>query len=450
MADATFRAGGLASGIDTNSLIEQLTAIEARPISLLRNRQAGLQSQISTIGGIISKLGALKDAANALSTGGTLATKVDGTNTQFSAVSGAGALAGQHSLRVETLATAAMNRSTNFDTTTTPVRGGTLTFTVMGKAYDPVTIADGASLADVAFAIRQAGIPVTATVINDGSQNYLSIVNNATGSPLDGGAAMSIVENYTGNVANKQLALNTWSQAPTNSKVHLNGLAITRTSNSISDLIPGVTLSLKSTSLSAETLNVATDTGGTATNVKKFVDAYNAVMATVQGQLNVSATSDRASSLAGDSTLRSLQRTLRDLVTTTVGATTVRSLADIGVKTGRDGMLTVDNTVLEKAITRDPASVNALFATASTGMAEITKSAVDRYTRTTDGLLISRKSGLESNIKRIDTDIVTMETRVEKKRDALIAQFSAMEKIVSRLKATGNFLSQQQSAITGG
>jgi flagellar hook-associated protein 2 len=260
---------------------------------------------------------------------------------------------------------------------------------------------------------------------------------------------MSIVENYTGSGSNNQLNLGSWSQAPVNSKVHLNGLEITRTSNTITDLIPGVTLNLKSTSTTtAETLNVVTDTAGTAANVKKFVDAYNSVMSTVQGQLNVSATSDRSSSLAGDSTLRSLQQTLRGLITTAVGSSTVRSLADIGVKTNRDGSLTVDNAVLEKAIGRDAAAVNALFATASTGMGDITKNAVERYTRTTDGLLVSRKTGLETNIKRLDRDIVTLETRVEKKREALVAQFTAMEKIVSSLKATGNFLSQQ-TAITG-
>jgi flagellar capping protein FliD len=68
---------------------------------------------------------------------------------------------------------------------------------------------------------------------------------------------------------------------------------------------------------------------------------------------------------------------------------------------------------------------------------------VDRYTNSVDGMLISRKKGIEKSITRIDDDVVNLESRVEAKRMSLIAQFTAMEKVVSRLKSTGTFLDQQ-------
>jgi flagellar hook-associated protein 2 len=95
MADSNFRAGGLASGIDTNAIIDSLIKLESRPIDLLRSRQAGLKTQVSALGDITSKLSELSRVALSLSTAGTMATKVSSTHTGFDAVSGSGATAGR-------------------------------------------------------------------------------------------------------------------------------------------------------------------------------------------------------------------------------------------------------------------------------------------------------------------------------------------------------------------
>lgn len=450
MADATIRAGGLASGMDTNSIIEQLIAIEKRPISLLRSRQTGFKSQVSTLGDIISKVQALQTAADGLAKGGVMATKVEGTNTGFTGTSGTGALAGRHEIQVTGLARSAQARSTAFASTTTQVRGGTLTLGMSGTNYN-ITVGDGSTLADVAFAINQSDAPLTATVINDGTNNYLSLVNNDTGYPLTGapGGALTITENYTGTASYQQLGL-AITQPATNSQIAYNGLTINRTSNTISDVIPGVTLSLKALTAAPETLAVSNDTSGTTTNLQKFVDAYNAANSLIQSQLAASAGTNRGATLAGDGALRSLQNSLRGLLTKTVGTTAnVRSLADVGIKSARDGTLSLDSTTLTSAMGRDASAVNDLFANATSGMGAITKTLSDNYTKT-DGILAARRTGLESNIKRIDADIVNMERRVEAKRQTLIAQFTAMEKIVSTLKSTGNFLAQQKWGIDTG
>ena len=100
MAVATFQGRWAGVGHRQQRIIEQLMAIESRPISILKSRQSGLKTQISTLGDISSKVTALFSAADALAKGGTLATKVDGTNTSFSAVSGSGAFAGRYELQV--------------------------------------------------------------------------------------------------------------------------------------------------------------------------------------------------------------------------------------------------------------------------------------------------------------------------------------------------------------
>jgi len=444
-----FRAGGLASGIDSNSLIDQLIKLESRPIDLLRTQQSGMRTQISTLGNLISSLSSLTTAAQDLATGGALATKIEGEATGFVATSGSGATASQHSVQVNNLAAAAISRSAAFASATAPVNGGTLTLDVQGTEYE-VTIADGTSLSDVAFAIRQSGAPVSATVISDGTSHYLSIMNNETGHPLTGtpADALTITENYTGS-GGQNLTFAT-AQAAENAQVTVDGLVINRTSNSIGDIIPGVTLSLKAETAANETLVIGNDNTTTASNIQKFVDAYNSALGIIQSQLQASSTTNRATTLAGDAAVRSLQRSLQGLVTTTVGSASVRSLADIGVKSERDGTLKLDSTALQTAIGRDASAVNSLFADATEGLGEVTKAMAERYTNSTDGILHSRRGGIEDNIERIDDQIANMELRLDARRQTLIAQFTAMERVVAQLRSTGDFLNQQTLAAYGG
>jgi flagellar hook-associated protein 2 len=452
MAVASFRAGGLASGIDSNSIIEQLLAIESRPISMLKSRQSGLRTQISTIGDISSKVTALYSAADALAKGGTLATKVDSTNTSFSAVSGSGAFAGRYELQVGSLASAARTRSAPVLNSTDPMQGGTLDLRVMGQDYQ-VEIGDGSTLADIAFAIRQSGAPVTASVINDGTQNFLSIVNNETGYPLTGPATDGLSINFTpsgsANPSFQQLLLDPPTDA-TNASIEYNGITVHRTSNTISDVIPGVTLSLKSVTGAPEAMVLSNDQTATVANLQKFADAYNAVMKAVQSQLNVSSGTDRNAVMAGDSSLRSLQSALQSLMSRAVGTSgDVRTLADIGLKSAQDGSVSVDTATLTKAMSRDSGAVNSLFADATQGVATTLKTLNTNYTLT-GGILSSRKTGIQSRIDRMNDEIAMMEKRIDKRRELLIAQFTAMENIVSKLKSTGDFLSRQSFKIDTG
>jgi flagellar hook-associated protein 2 len=449
--DASFRAGGLASGIDTSSIIEQLMALERRPIDQLKTRQTGLRTQISTIGDISAKLNSLSTAAKALGTGGTLATKIESTNTSFAATSGSGATAGQHTIKVTELAAAAQLRSGGFADVATAMKGGNMRMEVMGTEV-LVPRADGATLADVAMAIRNANSAVSATVVNDGTLSYLSLINRETGFPLTSDATHALNISHepsgTANPANATLSF-VPVQPASNAKLTVNGLPITRMGNSIADVIPGVTLSLKALTLTPnETLVIGNDAGATATNLGKFVTAYNETLKIIQGQLQATELTDRSKTLAGDTTLQGLQRNLQRLAIGVVGTGTVRTLADLGIKTARDGSLSLDQPTLEKAMTRDAAAANEIFANATSGLGAMTEGMAKRYTSSLDGLLSTRKNGINDSIKRMDGEIEKMERRVDSRRLHLIAQFTSMEKIVSSLKSTGNFMTQQFASMS--
>jgi len=219
----------------------------------------------------------------------------------------------------------------------------------------------------------------------------------------------------------------------------------------LTDVIPSTTLSLSETMSSAQDLVLSNDPTATQKNLQKFVDAYNDVIKLLQRQLNVNGDTNRDASLAGDSSLRALQGRMQQLISTQVsGLSSVRALSDLGLKTARDGTLSIDKTTLEKAITRDPSAINELFATENVGLAEVTDDVVDDYDNSQDGLLASRRKNIQGNIRRMDDTMANFELRLETFRTKLINQFTSMERTVAGLNTIGNFLSQQDTRSTKG
>lgn len=448
---ALFQAGGLSSGMDTGSIIDQLVKLESTPIAALEKRQTAMKTQISSLASIVSKLSALTTAAQDLADGGVAASKVTSTNTAFSATPGTSADSGSYSVEVQALARAAKWRSAAF-TSGEGLSGGTLDLTVQGKAYAGITIADGASLADVAYAVKLSGAPVSAVVLDDGTDQYLSFTNRDTGYPLAGTAADTLAISFSAAAGATGRPL-TYSdatsqpqaQAATNAQVAIDGLLFTRTSNLVTDALPGTTLSLtKAAPGAAEELTLSSDTDATATRLQSFVDAYNGVMALVQAQLNVNKDTDRATSLVGNPAVRALQGRLHALTSAQIpGLGSVRSLADVGIKSAKDGSLSVDATALARALATDSGAINSLFSTAGTGLASVVDKMVQANVRAGDGALVISQDGLNRNIDDMSLQADRLQLRVDSFRQNLVNQFTAMESTVGSLKNVSSFLTSQ-------
>jgi len=191
VADATFRASGLASGLDTNSIVDQLTKLEAIPIDRLKSRQAAFNTQITSLGDLSAKIESLKGAANGLAKNGGLGVKQTTTNTAFVATPGTSAVAGQYDIEITDLASNARARTLG-NTKDAAIKSGTLGINVSGTNYD-ITINDGDTLATIAASIKASGAAVTATVLNNGTQDYLSIVRKVSGFTVGTAAADALV-----------------------------------------------------------------------------------------------------------------------------------------------------------------------------------------------------------------------------------------------------------------
>ncbi len=450
----TITNSGLISGIDTASIVDQLVSLESRPISLLKSRQSAIKSQISALGDIVSRLSALETAAKSLASDGVLAAKTTSTNDAFTATPGQGALAGRYSVRVDQLARAAKWRSGAFTGADATVAGGDLTLAVGTDSFK-ITIAAGTTLADVAFQIRQSGAPVSAQVLTGKDGAYLSVTTRDTGyTGTDPKAALDVTWAASGAGGGQEPGL-AQVEAAQNALFTIDGLDFERRTNTVADAIAGVSLTLKKGAIApaltgtAEDLVLSTDSDATKAKLQKFVEAYNGVMSLVQRQLAVTKDTDRRSTLAGDSTVRSLQHSLQGLLVTEVpGLPSVRTLADVGVKTGRDGSLSIDATSFASALARDPSAIDGLFSKATTGLGQVVSDFVQGQIKATTGVLTARQTGLNKTVTSMDAQMAAMQLRVDGFRANLQRQFTAMESTLSNIKSTGQFLTAQLASTS--
>jgi flagellar hook-associated protein 2 len=444
----SFNAGGLASGLDSNSIIDSLVTIQSAPLTLLRGKQNGIRTQVTLLGGLASKLSSLKTAATVLGSAGVLGVTAANNPMGATATPGPTSRAGRYAITVDALANSARARSQAFDSGFAPVTGGTLTVGYDGQSFD-VAIADGATLNDVATSINAQAPNVSAVVLFDGTKSYLSLTRLDTGfdSATGAASALTLSETSTGSLGQPLSAAIT--QTATNAKVTVDGLAFTRRNNTFDDVVPGTMLSLSGLTTAPSDLVLTHNATTTQSNLQAFVDAYNAVNTVVQGQLAVNDTSNRANSLAGDGIVRAVQSALRSMVNTPVtGLTNVRALADLGLKTARDGSLSIDTATLTAAIGRDPQAINQLFSQATTGLSKVISNAVDGFIDSTNGVLTTRTDSLNKAVTRLDDDQARLQARLDVYRAKLVAQYTAMENVVSSYKSIGALLTQQDNART--
>ncbi|MGE0791464.1 MAG: flagellar filament capping protein FliD [Sandaracinaceae bacterium] len=435
---------GLATGLDTASIISQLMQIERQPITRLEDKKATNNTKVSKLRSLQTKLTALSKAAEKLGDRPTvLGTKVSSSSESvFTAKALGGAPVGPSSVHVTRLAKAEKTYSDAFTAKDQTGLFGSGTLTIAVGSEDPVDITVEATdtLESIATKINSSGASVTAGVLFDGTTYRLRVSGDETGA----NHAIEFTESGTSlgldDPANEVTAAQ-------DAELEIDGFSMTRHTNTVSDAISGVTLTLKgeSPTATADTLLVERDSDGLKSNVDAFVAAYNDVMKTINAEFSYTAgVAKSASTLSGDATLRSIQGRLRGRVASALGGASgpFTTLASLGIKSANDGTLSVDSTKLEAALASDSDAVADFFSGDSgaglTGMMSFFVDDVDVYNASTDGALVSKISGLEGRSKDIDKQIDSLELRLTKTEENLTRQYSSLEQIVSGLTNQGN------------
>ncbi|MBI1379854.1 MAG: flagellar filament capping protein FliD [Planctomycetaceae bacterium] len=472
--------GGLASGLDTQAIIQALVQAESTPIAQLNSQKGQAQQKISLLGTFEGHIKALQTLAKDLSSlGGFQSTKITASSEGVVAASAKGTpLPGSYSLKVNSLAAA--DRWV-FDGVTSPtddLGGGSVDFTYDGQAYSVTVDSADSSLNDIAAAINeQAGSAVTATVVNSGTSSspnwQLIVASKQTGADyaITGLDASSI----SGLGATTQLS------TAANATFELDGLAIERSSNTFSDVVAGLEINLQSVSPDAVQINVGVDTEGIVEKLKGFVEAYNKVVDFANGQSKYSEDGGPSGALFGDPVLRTVTQQLSGALfgsAMTDNTSSFGQLGLLGIELNTDGTLKLNETKLNAKMSEDIDAFTDFFAdldgfsnggaakgttayytdtTADSGLFQFLSTTIDRLLdsqtvgdgATYKGLLAGRKEALDTQIKSIDKRVEQLEARLEAFEADLVKRFTALETLMSGLNSQSAYLSQQLSSTSG-
>ena len=234
-------------------------------------------------------------------------------------------------------------------------------------------------------------------------------------------------------------------QSAQDARLSIDGLAITRSSNTVSDAIEGVTLSLVKPTEGETAVTVARDDDTAKKAIDEFAKAYNELNTLIRSQTSYNAETKKAGTLNGDSSMRSIQSQLRTALGNPIsGLSGAKMLSDAGISFKTDGSMSVDSTKLTEALADPSKKIGELFA----GNGTVDGFAKSMETRLkgmlgTDGLLSARTEGINSTIKSFDLRIETMEARLVKIEARYSAQFTALDAAMSSMNTTSAFLTQQ-------
>ena len=452
--------GGLVSGLDTNSIIEQLRSVQEQPILLLQQKEAAYQVELTAYGGLQSALNSLKSAMECLDDVSDLTgfSAASGDTDLFTVSAGDDAVEGSYDVTVQQLAEVHKLTSGAF-TEIESVGGGTIHLQLGDATAVDISVSATDTIADVAQAINDADAGVNAAVIFDGSSYFLTLSGDDTGAAnvieltvTDDDGNNTDTNNLSRLVYDADGTENlTESQAAQDSLITVDGVSnISRDTNVIDDVIEGVTITLKSAPGSPDNvtaLTVSRDTSTVTSGVASFVSAYNDLVDFFDMYQSYDRESETAGVLLGDSTTKMINNRLRDMVGNTVsGVEEFSRLSDLGITLNYEGHLEVDSSKLNDALD-DHFDETLQFFTRTTegseGFAVRMAEALDTMLDSRDGIIAAREDGIQDSLDNIGDQVERVEMRISAWEIRTRAQFEALEVLLAQYQTTSDYLSQQ-------
>ena len=433
---------GAGSGIDVKSLAQSLVDAEKTPKKeRIEAKIAKSEAKITGYSAVKYALSELKNAFGKLNDASDFSS-IKPANSQPAALgvtASSTAEAGSYSIEVLQTALAQRTASSNFADRATALNGGTafkLNLSIGGVSKGAIDVTT-ATPAGMVSAINGAKLGVTAQLINTGS-GFNVVVTGETGAAQN----FSLTSDDGSGTALADVAFSTSLQTATNARFKVNGLEVIRSSNTVSDVIDGVTLDLYTNTTGAARIDLNRDTAGIKDNIKGLVTAYNDFEETLK------ILGDRASEveefggvLAGESLLQSVRSQVRAMITSTstTPGTTIQAARDVGLSIDRFGKLTLDEAKLDTALQNNFGEVSTMFSAgtnnqsiyspAPAGLAGSAINSIEKMLLST-GLIDTQSKSATTQIAKYKDEMTVLEERMEKLMTRYMNQFSVMESIV--------------------
>ncbi len=477
MAGVTF--GGLATGLDTESIITQLMELERQPLDRLEAQKTTEENKLQAFSQLNDRLTALKDSVREM----TLTSQVrTGTvnvsdSAPFTATS-SGATPGSYDVSVVQLAQVQKSVSDGYASQSDSVLG-TGSLTIGGQTISITS--ENNSLIGLREAINQISeeTGVTATIIDDGSEDApyrLMLTGKDASTSFE--PVFSLTDSEGAEVAVNMTETRSAQQAV----AYIDGVKVVSGSNTIKDVISGVTLTLNGVSemtyagveevgvepenwefppqYATSAMAIASDAEPLKEKLTAFVDSYNEVMDWISSgypEFGASATTadDEEENLSylvrGDSSVNGVKRQLQNLLTSVIDTSgPYKTLGQLGISTLQDGSLDLNDEKLNTALEENINGVASLLAGegSTDGVMKKFNSTLLALTSYSTGLYAAKQDHYDDVVNRIDDNLLRLEPLIEKRQDTLQSQFNTLEQLVSSMNSQSNFLTQQMDMLT--
>lgn len=446
-----FSIDGIASGLDTTNMINQLMQLEARPQSMLKAKATSTQGFITALQQLNTRLGSLTELATRTAKPGALDVyKATATSDSVTATATSTAAAGSLDFSVKQLAqsqSSVTGAMTAFSPTAT-----TLTL----RAADGTTteVRTTGTLDDVVASVNKAGAGITAAKVGagtnaDGVPQY-RLQFTATESGAEHGFAVfrGTADEVTAGTATDlftEAGAATVRAAQDAEVVLWGGTAaeqvVTSASNTFADILPGVSVTVSRTTTEPVSVTVSRDAEATTKVAQELVDALRSVFSFVDTNTRVTpgttaGAAPTSGRFTGDSAVRGIAQSVLTAATAPVGGT---STSEFGITLTRSGTVEFDAEKFAAALAKDPAGTKDVLMQLSARVADAGKAASDKY----DGELTRRITSQESTVRNLNDRVSDWDQRLEKRRATLERTYSALEVQLSQLQSQGDWLSSQ-------
>lgn len=456
---------GIGSGLDLSTILTKTETAEKAALTPISTQQTAFTAKLSAYSTMKSALTTFQTANTKLNDADLFSsTKTSSTSTAFSATTSAGAVAGKYTIAVTQLASAQTLTSAVQSSNTTALASADSTISIKlagsSKAIDVTVTAANSSLNGIRDAINKASTGVTASVIKTGDGSYrLSLTSDKTGTDnsatlsVTGDSTLQSMLNYDGTSSSNM----TESVAAKNALLKVNNVDIESSSNSISDALEGITLNLTAETSGTQTLTITKDTSSASSIIAAWATAYN----TLQDSLNAltkytavdagTAAQDTTNgALLGDSTLRTIQSQMKDMLTNTASTSTYKTLSQIGITTDpTTGQLKTDQTKLDAALAKDPDGIKAMIIGdgKTTGITTTLDTNLTSWL-SSKGSIQAATDGVSKTLNNLTAQYNKISDRIDDTIARLKTQFTALDVMISKLNSTSDYLTTQFSTST--
>lgn len=460
---ATINSLGIGSNVLTSDVIEKLRANdESSLITPLDKKIESTNLKLTSFKLLDSLMDTFQSSVSKLSMDSLfLARSVSGSTDAATVTAESGSDVQSFTLSNISIAQAEVEHSANtFSSktsalTTTPGSGaigsGTLTLAIDGKSFN-VDYTSATSLSTLATSINDAaGDKVTASILKVGTDKYELVIKSNT---VGANQAITFSDSLSsGGIPDSNSLMSalgmTNIQAARDATFKYNGISITRSTNEITDLLNGVTISLKQNQETGESANIAITQNKTEINTEMslFVQNYNALVTNLSDMTAYDKDAGKVGVFNGENFIKSISREINDIITS-VNKTGI-SLMDYGISIDKEGVMSLDNSTFETKMAEDPLSLETFFSGDSKdeGIFDTLYTKTKNYTGY-QKQLDNFNNNLNSSLEKLTEDRAKMVERLDARYEIMSKRFIAYDAMISKLNTQFASLQQQIEMAT--